>query len=67
MTDMGREPDFPGREADFRFPQSKPTFKLRHYQPFAKSTAELPVSPSNSAAREADCWLVHATPSADQT
>jgi hypothetical protein len=30
MTDMG-EPDFPGREADFRFPHSKPTFKLRHY------------------------------------
>jgi hypothetical protein len=67
MTDMRANRTFPGREADFRFPHSKPTFKLRHYQPFAKSTAELPVSPSNSATREADCWLVHATPSADQT
>jgi hypothetical protein len=30
-------------------------------QPLAKTTAELPVRPSNSVARETACWLVRAT------
>jgi hypothetical protein len=31
MTDMGANRTFPG-VSDFRFPHSKLTFKLRHYQ-----------------------------------